>query len=179
MKLVAINTIRPAYSVEGELSLRGRDIFWSMKCVSQNEKWQMETSFSEDYRKNWQLWNFDVLETFLQLRSHPEDFFAPYLELQISPLNQPLALIIIKPRESFFTPLNLVFSSQVTLSKGESSQVWKLEAKIVLPDEIQGHQLWGGMFACLGQGEREFHAPSPWGPLPADFHQPKYFQQLT
>lgn len=179
MKLVAINTSWPHFEVTGSIRLVGRIVYWNMSCLSPTDHWQINPTFGEDYRKNWELWLGDVMETFLQLRSHDEDIAAPYLELQLSPSNQPLGLVIIKPRESFYTPLRLSFHSQVHHTQIELGHLWSLEAQVSLPEELQGSQLWGGMFACLGSEEREFHAPHPWEAGPANFHQPQYFQRLT
>ena len=62
--------------------------------------WQSVANFSSDYSKNWGLWNKDVIEAFLQLRTDENDLAAPYLEIQVSPLKQPFALIIKEPRKT-------------------------------------------------------------------------------
>ena len=49
--------------------------------------WQVDEVFTQDWSKNWGLWNKDVIEAFLQLRKDEHDVKAPYLEIQVSPLN--------------------------------------------------------------------------------------------
>lgn len=178
MKLVPINTPQSQFSVSAQIHQVGRIIYWNMQCIGPKTPWHTQAQMGEDYRKNWLLWESDVLETFLQLRRHEEDFSAPYLELQVSPLNQPLALVIQKPRESFYTPLRLSFQSRCQLSETETQKQWTLEAQVSLPEELQGVSLWGGVFACLRAQEREYHALEPWAPAPANFHLPQYFQRL-
>jgi hypothetical protein len=179
MKLVAINTPESKFSVTAQIRLVGRIVYWNMQCTGPKDlPWHTQAHLGEDYRKNWQLWESDVLETFLQLRAHDEDVAAPYLELQVSPLNQPLALVIRKPRESFYTPLKLSFHSHCQLSETVTQKQWGLEAQVSLPEELQGGSLWGGVFACLQAQEREYHALAPWAPAPANFHLPQYFQRL-
>ncbi len=179
MKLVAINTPESQFIVSSEIHLVGRIVYWNMKCTGPKVPWHTQANMGNDYRKNWQLWESDVLETFLQLRRHEEDVSAPYLELQVSPLNQPLALIIQKPRESFYTPLKLSFQSQCNLSENQTHKEWSLEAQVSLPEELEGSSLWGGVFACLKGEVREYHALEPWEPAPANFHVPQYFQKLA
>ena len=64
-------------------------------CVVQNEDFHCNEEFKNS-PFNWKLWEWDVVEAFLQLRSDEEDKNAPYLEIQVSPLNQRLLLIITK-----------------------------------------------------------------------------------
>jgi len=136
--------------------------------------WDSEPKFTSDYNKNWGLWNHDVVEAFLQLREHPEDLMAPYLEIQVSPLNQPFALIIKKPREEFSYPVNLQFSSSVQLEE----KIWMAEIKLELPSEIKGTYLYGGFFSCLRAEEREFYALNPNSETNPDFHRPDLFLAL-
>lgn len=136
--------------------------------------WYGDTKFSENYKENWGLWNFDVVEAFLQLRSHEADLTAPYLEVQVSPLNQPFALVITEPRKVYHAPEKFQMQTQVELDEKN----WKAEFKLTLPDEIKGKLLYGGFFACLGNGPREFYALEP-NPEPnPDFHRPDLFLPL-
>lgn len=134
----------------------------------------VNSSYGTDPRKNWELWNWDVVEAFLQLRSSAEDVFAPYLELQVSPLNQALALVIRKPRVSFYTPLALEFNSHVDTD----ADGYTMRAQVRLPAELQGAELWGGLFACLGQSPREYWALKSNPEANPDFHRPELFERL-
>jgi len=136
--------------------------------------WDSDPNFSSDYDKNWGLWNHDVVEAFLQLREHPEDVTAPYLEIQVSPLNQPFCLLIKKPREEFFYPKELSFSSAVQMEE----RVWTTEIKLELPSDLRGTFLFGGFFSCVRADEREFYALNPNSEEAPDFHRPDLFLAL-
>lgn len=137
--------------------------------------WLSDPVFTHDWSKNWGLWNKDVLEAFLQLRSHSEELSAPYLEIQVSPLNQPFALIITEPRKIFRAPRILDFIHEVELE----GRQWKATMEIKLPDELRGDLLYGGFFACLDQEPREFFALEPNTESSPDFHRPELFIPLS
>lgn len=136
--------------------------------------WYGDSKFGDNYKENWGLWNFDVVEAFLQFRKNENDLTAPYLEVQVSPLNQPFALVITEPRKVFHAPENLVMHTHVELDEKN----WKAEFKVTLPQEIQGTHLYGGFFACLGNGPREFYALEPNTEAAPDFHRPDLFLPL-
>jgi hypothetical protein len=136
--------------------------------------WQVDSSFSKDWLKNWGLWNKDVFEAFIQLRSNNSDFKAPYLELQVSPLNQPFALIITEPRQTFFPPKTLDLITEVSLTE----KTWNGKLELTFPDELKGDLLYGGFFSCLASNEREFYALSPNPEMNPDFHRPELFLPL-
>ena len=133
--------------------------------------WQTDPSFSSDWLKNWGLWNKDVFEAFLQLRSTPDDLGAPYLEIQISPLGQPFALIITDPRKTFFPPAKLDFYSSVHVEE----KFWKGSLQLTLPEELKGEKLYGGFFSCLSADPREYYALEPNPENNPDFHRPDLF----
>lgn len=176
MKLVLAphkSSLVVASRVSGEVLRLGEHLEWSMR-VERSHPSVVNAKYGNDHRKNWELWNWDVVEAFLQLRSSAEDFTAPYLELQVSPLNQALALVIREPRVSFYTPLALEFQSHVETDPNG----YTMRAKLRLPAELHGPQLWGGLFACLGESPREYWALKP-NPEPTpDFHRPQLFQCL-
>lgn len=139
-----------------------------------NTPWHTNPVFSSDWSKNWGLWNNDVVEAFLQLRDDPLDLKAPYLEVQVSPLNQPFALIITEPRKSFHAPKVLDFSTQVSLE----GKIWRAQLQVELPEELKGKKLFGGFFACLSHEPREFYALEPNPEQQPDFHRPELFLPL-
>jgi hypothetical protein len=136
--------------------------------------WQTDPVFTQDWLKNWGLWNKDVVEAFLQLRSHDSDISAPYLEIQVSPLNQPFTLIITEPRKTYFPPKELIFSTEVNLTE----KLWSAKMELTLPGELQGHLLYGGFFSCLSVDPREFYALEPNPESGPDFHRPELFLRL-
>lgn len=136
--------------------------------------WLSDEIFTHDWAKNWGLWNKDVVEAFLQLRSHPDDVKAPYLEVQVSPLNQPFALIITEPRKIFAAPKLLDFFHEVEFE----GRQWKTTMKIMLPSELQGTEIYGSFFACLDHEPREYFALEPNQENNPDFHRPDLFLPL-
>ncbi len=144
-------------------------------------RWQAEVSseaapvlgqhFGLDYRKNWELWQVDVCEIFLQQRQHPQELTAPYLELQVSRQGQPLAIVIQKPRVSCYIPLGLELSAVVEATP----RGWRHSCELVWPWPRAG-ELYLGAFACLGESSARgyfSHAPNP--EAQADFHRPEFF----
>ncbi len=165
----------PQHQVAGSLTQTGRLLQWTMEVRKPASlEWITDARFGRDPRKNWELWNFDVVETFLQLRKNAQDIHAPYLELQVSPLGQALQLIILKPRVSFYTPLSLEFKAETHLQDDH----WKSEVRVELPKEFSNGELWGGMFACLGKNDRGFYSLSPNPEAKPDFHRPELFKKL-
>ncbi len=156
-----------------QVSLRELSIIFEVQ-KRHSRTWYGDTKFGMNYKENWGLWNFDVVEGFLQLRENESDLTAPYLEIQVSPLNQPFALVITEPRKVFHAPDVLSLVTNVELDEKN----WKAEFKITLPEEIKGKQLYGGFFACLGNGPREFYALEPNTEAAPDFHRPDLFLQL-
>lgn len=167
--------VRPQWEVSGSVHRSGRLIIWSMEVRGPQElAWNTDERFGGDVRKNWELWNFDVVEAFLQLRPTPEAVRAPYLEVQISPLKQGLALVILEPRRAYYTPLEIVWHSQNSVAPGH----WKTTVELELPSDFPDGELWGGLFACLGKGERDFYALNPNPEARPDFHRPELFRPL-
>jgi hypothetical protein len=136
--------------------------------------WLSDPLFTSDWSKNWGLWNKDVMEAFLQLRTSPDDVKAPYLEIQVSPLNQPFALIITEPRKTFFPPKKLEFQTEVQLT----DKLWIGKMEVILPEELKGHLLFGGFFSCLSSDPREYYAHDPNPEAAPDFHRPELFMPL-
>ena len=136
--------------------------------------WLSDSLLTDDWSKNWGLWNKDVMEAFLQLRSSPDDVKAPYLEIQVSPLNQPFALIITEPRKTFFAPKVLDFKTTVEVAP----KLWTGRMEVELPSELKGDLLYGGFFSCLSAEPREFYALEPNPETNPDFHRPELFLAL-
>lgn len=136
--------------------------------------WNADPVFSQDWAKNWGLWNKDVFEAFLQLRTNADDLKAPYLEIQVSPLNQPFALVITEPRKTFFAPKTLNYKTDVQVT----DKLWSGKMELILPDELHGGDLYGGFFSCLSQEPREFYALEPNSESNPDFHRPELFLRL-
>jgi hypothetical protein len=137
-------------------------------------KWITDSLFTSDWNKNWGLWNKDVVEVFLQLRDNEQDIKSPYLELQVSPLNQPFALIITEPRKNYFPPKHLDLRTEVHLT----DKLWSTKLEVILPAELRGRKLYGGFFACLSAEPREYYALEPNAEDRPDFHRPELFVAL-
>jgi hypothetical protein len=168
------------HSVKVEWSILGQEFLIKFSVNKRTSRpWLFDEAFTTDWSKNWGLWNKDVVEVFLQLRKFPDDIKAPYLELQVSPHNQPFALIVTEPRVHFSPPKELIFSHEVSVV-GRS---WITEMKVTLPTELLPKEpidieVYGSFFACLDQEPREYFALelNP-GPTP-DFHLPELFLPL-
>lgn len=164
-----------SHSLKVDWTVQGREVTIQFAVQKRTSRpWLSDSSFTSDWSKNWGLWNKDVVEAFLQLRSHPEDQKAPYLEIQVSPLNQPLALVIVEPRKTFHAPKALAFLHEVQVE----GRTWNATLKVTLPEELQGSDLYGGFFACLDENPREYFALEPNQEASPDFHRPELFLSL-
>jgi hypothetical protein len=163
------------HSIKVEWSFQNSEFLCSFTVQKRDgSSWLSNESLTNDWSKNWGLWKTDVVEAFLQLRRSPEDLKAPYLELQVSPLNQPFALVITEPRKTFAPPKKLDFTHEVRL-EGRS---WRVDFKVTLPEELVGSEIYGGFFACLDQDPREYYALEPNPEINPDFHRPEFFLPL-
>lgn len=140
--------------------------------------WLTDQNFhTYNNNKNWGLWNFDVIEVFLQPRNQITHFHQSYLELQVSPLNQGFNLQIIEPRKIYYTPLDLNFYHETNLTETTTHYQWECKLTVSLP-EIDKY-LFGNFYACLGQGEtREYFGLNLKASAKPDFHCPDYFVML-
>jgi hypothetical protein len=151
------------------------DVLLQFTVTKRNSKpWQSDPVFTHDWSKNWGLWNKDVVESFLQLRHGPDDLRAPYLEIQVSPLNQPFALIVTEPRKSYHSPKMLDLFHEVNLDH----KTWNAAMRLKLPPELRGTHVYGGFFACLDFEPREYYALEPNPEAQPDFHRPDLFLRL-
>jgi hypothetical protein len=128
--------------------------------------------FSQDNFDNFGLWDFDVVEVFIQ----KENKNNHYLELQISPANQKFALLIKKPRieTESYSPLNSKISSTKT------SSGFKAEFFIHI-DDIPGNSehIKANFFCCLGpQENKSYFALNINQEVTPDFHRPELFISL-
>jgi hypothetical protein len=163
------------HAVRVQWSISGSNLSIEFEVKKRTKKpWLVDEAFTSDWSKNWGLWNKDVVEAFIQLRTNPTDFKAPYLELQVSPLNQPFALIISEPRLNFRPPKRLELNTQSEVV----GSIWKSQINVLLPDELSGNHFFGGFFACLGQDPREYYALEPNLEASPDFHRPDLFLAL-
>lgn len=131
------------------------------------EKFYVCRSFSHDARKNWGLWEFDVVEFFVRAVGEEE-----YLEIQVSPLNQQFMLKIISPREIFYTPLDYSFKSTVN-NKDNITQV-----SLELPNLWNTRDLEGNFFAILGSDQRNYFAMNLDESCAPNFHRTDLFKKL-
>jgi len=166
---------RADWRVSGLIERSGPQLIWKMRVENPHaHAWHTHERFGSDLRKNWELWNFDVVEAFLQPRRHADDRAASYLEVQLSPKEQALALVIVEPRKICYVPYALKFKSHVTLTP----TLWESSVCLTLPSELQTGELWGGLFACLGAGERGYYSLRPNPEEKPDYHRPELFQKL-
>lgn len=139
--------------------------------------WHTNASFSDDARKNWGLWNYDVVEVFWQNRTSIPDLFAPYYEWQSSPNDKHFCLQISRPRVSYHTPLFCPITFDNKLSHQDC---WITSFKIpkdVLPPKTLPYI---GLFAILGrEGKRQFFSHHKQITSQPDFHRPEFFLPIS
>ena len=127
------------------------------------------------HQRNFNLWNWDVFEIFLQSRDQ-RDLKSPYLEFEISPLGQILQLQIIEPRKIISTPLFCLLNIEKNIV---TPQTWSGQFSFTSSIFLDNKNIWGGFFACLGVGnDREFFSLNPNTEANADFHRPELFLPL-
>jgi hypothetical protein len=118
--------------------------------------------------KNWGLWHSDVVEC----------FFGPkgeYLEINLAPNNLAFNLMVLKPRELSYTPLDYKFSHETSITD------WGWKASLVLPlsyfDDTK--IIHGNFFACLGKEDsREYFGLNINVKDEPNFHRPELFLKL-
>lgn len=138
--------------------------------------WHSSPAFSStNYALNWNLWDYDVVEVFVQARSLTEGSTAPYYELQLSPLGQPFALHIEEPRRRYGYPQMLVYTKETHYD----TSCWFTRLAVQIPDYQPGAPLFGNFTACLGPiDQRAYFAMAPSTSSTPDFHRPQEFMQL-
>lgn len=163
------NTTSHQVMVDWEIS---PDNFVEFLFTVKNITPKSDPNFSMDYKKNWGLWDFDVVEVFLQRGENSEQ----YLEFQTSSLGQPFALLIKKARVEFSPPDVLEVKVQTLLENGN----WTSKISVPLSDiPGDGNILRGNCFCCLGSKEqREYYGLNINLDEQADFHRPELFTVL-
>jgi hypothetical protein len=152
------------YCPEVKWSIDSSDIHFTFIVKSSNG-FYTNPNFGMDYVKNTNLWDFDVVEVFLNKGGES------YLELQLSPLGQPFSYLIIKPRVECVIPSVLPVQMSTNLKENV------LTANISVPISYlpgAGNSIYGGCFSCLGF-ETEYYSLNPNKEDAADFHRPELF----
>ena len=139
--------------------------------------WNVSPAYSRtDYRENWGLWEHDVVELFLQPRPYPDVTSGPYLELQLSPLGQPFALVVEEPARRYGAPATLAFLRENSLRE----DFWRVRVAVQVPGYAPGAPLFGNLTACLGpEGARIYWGLTLNEDGEVDFHRPAGFVQLV
>jgi hypothetical protein len=164
-------------SVKVAWQLQENQILVSFKV----EKSQINTSaeFLTDGWENSGLWEYDVVEVFIQF-SDDLGLNSPYLELQVSPLGQKLALLINKPRVEVKSAGDLLSSAIAKRIGAGFEGIFKIDYC-----DIPGHEnkkldiIRAGFFACLGETEnRKYFALNINTEVQPDFHRPELFKKI-
>ena len=168
---------RPAVQARWQLTPEGWFEATFVVAPAPGAAWNVNPAYSRtDYRENWGLWEYDVVELFLQPRPHPDVASGPYLELELSPLGQPFALLIEEPARRYAAPDTLAFLRENSLTE----TAWRVRVAVQVPGYAPGAPLFGNLTACLGPAG----ARSYWGLTlnedgEVDFHRPAEFVQLV
>jgi hypothetical protein len=126
--------------------------------------------FGLDYKKNWGLWSYDVVEIFLRREGQS------YLEVQSSPLAQPFILCIDTPRKKYQYPEK----SEIEISADIDEHGFKVQMNIPYKEiPGSGSIVQGNAYAILGSKEQRehFYLFNLDGDT-VDFHQPNKFQDI-
>jgi hypothetical protein len=146
-------------------------------------EWALGEKFSPDSRRNWGLWNEDVVEIFfkpLSLKTIPDAYF----EMQLSPSGRAFEFLILKPRQIQLTPwesFSFFHRCDVT------DQRWLASWSFRLPEWCQEPSFSSvtfGAFACLNSADviktnRQYFSLRPNTESNPDFHRPELFIPLS
>jgi hypothetical protein len=165
------------YSVEFEISTLEDFLEIRFFVTSTSNSWNISESFSHDPRKNWGLWEKDVVEVFWQNRNDSRELNAPYYEWQTSPNHKNFCLEITKVRTSFHTPLQC----PVQFEPGHwGPTLWHTAIKIPRSFYSLFDHHYLGLFAILGPpSKRQYYSMHPQKMDKPDFHRPEFFLPLS
>lgn len=149
------------------------------ECIVQFEVESAQEShvnpeFAHD-EPQWELWNWDVVEVFIQEPKGPR-----YFEFQISPLGQFFEMEIIEPRKR----LNKDFRSRLRVhakrtGPGNWTATFRIPWLALGGARDPGSEVRGGAFSILGQKGAKTYWALHLGPQTTpDFHLPDYFRGL-
>jgi len=133
--------------------------------------------FTKEGFANHGLWNFDVVEVFIQKRetSSPasELITGDYLEIQCSPMNQKFALLVKKPR----IEVEPIEALGTQFSAIEIPGGFEVEFTIPITDiPGDGADVYTNFCVCLGASDKRcYYALNINTEGKADFHRPDLF----
>lgn len=134
----------------------------------------IQSTRDKDPKKNWELWNQDVVEIFLQKRAYPKNFSAPYTELEVSTLGDGFVLQIEKPRLITWTPLDFNWHYE---AKKISDHQYSISIEV--PSFEEKYLWYVGIFGSFGpKDSKEYYSFNPNRGTNANFHLPQYFLPL-
>lgn len=163
-----LQTNHQSHSVMGSTTVSDGKViaeFW----IDFKDKLVTNSKFTRGSIENWGLWEYDVVEIFLS--RHEKGL--PYLEVQVSPLEQLFALEVLEPRKKFHYPS----SSNIECRCQIEAKRWI--AKIVIPLSMipgSSEKLIGNLHSCLGEGKRGYFGQFLSDKV--DFHRPEFFSQI-
>lgn len=164
-------------SVNVSWELQVNHILVSFKV--ENSPTTTNRDFLTDGWKNNGLWEYDVVEVFIQLTDEKK-LDGPYLELQVSPLEQKVALLIKKPRIDVVSAGELTSSASANTYTTGFDGTFKIDYRDIPGHENKNHTvIKAGFFACLGKKEnRKYFALNINTEAQADFHKPELFKKI-
>jgi hypothetical protein len=141
--------------------------------VQSHRPFYTSDKFGNTPYKNWELWNYDVVEVFFQPRVKSQDFSSPYLELQVSPQGQKFQMMIFKPRQVLYLPFDIDWQATTEVHQ----YCWKTSIQLRWPDDHKTQEYYAGFFTCLSSPQEYFSLPNHQTAKP-DFHHPELFMKL-
>jgi len=165
------------YSVEFEISEKRHYLEIHFSVISHLNSWNTSELFSHDPRKNWGLWEKDVVEVFWQNRKNSHDHIAPYFEWQSTPNHKNFCLEVTKIRTCYHTPMNC----PVQFVPGQTTPThWHTTIKVPPSFYSQQNHPYLGIFAILGPSrKRQYYSLNAQKMLKPDFHRPEFFLPLS
>ena len=161
------------YSVNLTTQIHDQSLMLEFTVFSQSGRWHKTPADRFDKLHpayNWMLWNYDVVEVFLQKRTH--NIHSPYFEFQATPTGEELMLEIYRPRVQYATPIY----AKNMFSHKNISNGWIATFQYQLDAALDNYYL--GAFACLGDNPREYLSLNPNPETQPDYHRPELFLPL-
>lgn len=158
------------HSVNLEYSVASNQVVVEFKVKTDSVN--VSDAFSMAGFDNPGLWDFDVVEVFIQRKSQKNH----YLELQCSPLGQKFALLVKKPRQETIKIENLNTQFEVS----EIGDGFKIKFTIPASDiPGDGSEIYANFFACLGaSNSRSYYGLNINSEKKPDYHRPELFKKI-
>ena len=129
-------------------------------------------AFGWDPRKNWGLWEKEVVEVFFQ-----PDGRGTYYEWQLSPQGQAFCLDVHQPRQITSCPVMPRYHHYSQLQQRQDTITWYARFSLLSDESLNQGKI--GFYASLSWGKFHFYFSHHQPPeFPPDFHRPDLFNAI-